>query len=136
MLGVKAMARIIVVDDDPAIRTIIAETLRGKGHDVMTADEGRIGLALARNAPVDLLITDLVMPGMEGMETIRRFHKEFPGVPIIAISGKGDLGNVLDTAIRLGAVKTLAKPFLIPELLALVEAVLPASPAAPPEGKP
>jgi DNA-binding response OmpR family regulator len=95
----------------------------------MTADEGRIGLAFCRAARVDLLITDLVMPGMEGMETIRRFRNEFTGVPIIAISGNPNVGNVLDTAVRLGAVRTLAKPFLPQELLEVVKAVLTA-PAA------
>ena len=118
------MARIIVIDDDPEIRSLIEQTLLSAGFDVFTADEGRIGLAFSRTAPVDLLITDLVMPGMEGMETIRRFRRELPGVPIIAISGNPNLGNVLDTAIRLGAVKTLAKPFLAEELLTLVDSVL------------
>ena len=94
---------------------------------VMVA-EGKIGLAYSRVSKVDLLITDLVMPGMEGMETIRRFRKEFAGVPIIAMSGKPNLGNVLDTAIRLGAVRTLAKPFQPAELLNLVRNVLNGSP--------
>ena len=124
------MARIIVIDDDPEMRALLEQSLWSAGYDVFTADEGRIGLAFSRTAPVDLLITDLVMPGMEGMETIRRFRKEFPGVPIIAISGNHNIGNALDTAIRLGAVKTLAKPFQLDELLALVKAVLPVPPAA------
>ena len=118
------MARIVVIDDDPEMRSVLEETLLSAGHDVFTADEGRLGLAFSRTAPVDLLITDLVMPGMEGMETIRKFRREFPGVPIIAISGNPNLGNVLDTAIRLGAVKTLAKPFQGAELLELVSSVL------------
>jgi DNA-binding response OmpR family regulator len=118
------MARIIVIDDDPEMRSLLQETLLSAGYDVFAADEGRLGLAFSRTAPVNLLITDLVMPGMEGMETIRKFRREFPGIPIIAISGNPNLGNVLDTAIRLGAVKTLAKPFGGEELLALVSSVL------------
>ena len=66
------------------------------------------------------------MPGMEGMETIRRFRREFPEVPIIAISGNRTLGNVLEAAHQLGAVRTLAKPFQPDELLAMVQAILPA----------
>jgi DNA-binding response OmpR family regulator len=80
---------------------------------------------------VDLLITDLVMPGMHGVETIRRFRKEFPGVPIIAMSGNSNLANILDKAIRLGAVKTLQKPFQADELLALVRSLLPTAPVGP-----
>ena len=118
------MARIVVIDDDPEMRSVLEETLLSAGYDVFTADEGRLGLAFSRTAPVDLLITDLVMPGMEGMETIRKFRREFPGIPIFAISGNANLGNVLDTALRLGAVKTLAKPFERAELLALVSSVL------------
>ena len=124
------MARIIVIDDDPEIRAMLEQALWSAGHEVLTADDGKMGLALCRAAPVDLLITDLVMPGMEGMETIRTFRREFHGIPIIAMSGNANLGNVLDTAIRLGAVKTLSKPFQQDELLALVKAVLPPPPAS------
>jgi DNA-binding response OmpR family regulator len=129
------MARIIVIDDDTEMRALLAQALLSAGYDVFAADEGKLGLAFSRTAPVDLLITDLVMPGMEGMETIRRFRKEFPGVPIIAISGNPNLGNILATAIRLGAVRTLAKPFQLNDFLALVKAVLPAPPATPAEGR-
>ena len=125
------MARITVIDDDPEMRSFVEQILWSGGHDVITADEGKVGLAFSRTAPVDLLITDLVMPGMHGVETIRRFRKEFTGVPIIAMSGNSNLANILDTAIRLGAVKTLQKPFQAEELLTLVKALLPAPPAAP-----
>ena len=117
------MARIIVIDDDPELRSLLEQALLAAGYDVFAADEGRLGLAFSRTAPVDLLITDLVMPGLEGMETIRRFRREFPHIPIIAISGNPKLGNVLETAIRLGAVKSLAKPFEPAELLSLVASV-------------
>ena len=125
------MARIMVIDDDPQMRALLEQVLWSARYEVITADEGRVGLAFSRTAPVDLLITDLVMPGMEGMETIQRFRKEFPGVPIIAMSGNPNLGDILATAQLLGAVKTLAKPFQMGELLALVKAVLPVAPAAP-----
>src|SRR5438093_832690 len=96
------MARIIVIDDDPEMRAMLEQALWSANHEVFTADEGKLGLSFSRTASVDLLITDLVMPGMEGMETIRRFRKEFPKVPIIAISGHPNLGNVLDTGIPCG----------------------------------
>ncbi|MEY2411298.1 MAG: hypothetical protein QOF48_3968 [Verrucomicrobiota bacterium] len=119
------MARIIIIDDDPHISGLIAQALLGAGYVVNVANEGASGMELCRSLPVDLLITDLVMPGMEGMETIRRFHKEFPLIPIIAISGLLHLGNVLDTAKLLGAVKTLAKPFKVEELLSIVKTLVP-----------
>ncbi len=125
----------MVIDDDPEMRAMLEQALWSDSYEVLTADEGRIALAFSRAAPVDLVITDLVMPGMEGMETIRRFRREFPQVPIIAISGNAKLGNVLEAAHHLGAVRTLAKPFQRDELLALVRAVLPQPPAAPGERK-
>jgi DNA-binding response OmpR family regulator len=117
------MARIIVIDDDAEMRTMMEQLLLAAGYDVFTADEGSIGLALSHIAPVDLVITDLVMPGMEGLETIRKFRREFPEVPIIAMTGNPNLGNMLLTAIRMGA-RSLAKPFQPDELLALVKTVL------------
>jgi len=120
------MSRIIVLDDDPEITSLVGHALRAEGYQVFTADDGRVGLSSAHYTPVDLLITDLVMPGMEGIETIRRFRREFPKIPIIAISGNPNVGCALDTAIRLGAVRTLSKPFQTDELLAIVKAVLPA----------
>src|SRR6185436_778074 len=125
------MSRIIVLDDDPEITSLVGEALTSEGHDVFTADDGRIGLSSAHYTPVDLLITDLVMPGMEGIETIRRFRREFPRIPVIAISGNPHVGSALDTAIRLGAVKSLSKPFQPDELMAMVKAVLRVSPEDP-----
>jgi len=119
------MSRIIVLDDDREITSLVGDALRSEGYEVFTADDGRIGLSSAHYTPVDLLITDLVMPGMEGIETIRRFRREFPRIPIIAISGNPNVGSALDTAIRLGAVRTLSKPFQPQELVELVKSVLP-----------
>jgi DNA-binding response OmpR family regulator len=125
------MARITVIDDDPEMRSFVEQILLSGGHDVITAAEGKVGLAFSRTAAVDLLITDLVMRGMHGAETIRRFRKEFTGVPIIAMSGNSNLANILDMAIGLGAVKILQKPFQADELLKLVKSMLPAPPVAP-----
>ena len=123
------MARIIVIDDDPGMRSILEQMLWSAGHDVLTADEGRLGLAFSRAAPVHLLITDLFMPGMEGVETIRRFSLEFPGVPIIAMSGDSNLSGILAEAKLTSLVNTVTKPFRPVELLALIKAMLPAVPA-------
>ncbi|MEY2409677.1 MAG: hypothetical protein QOF48_2347 [Verrucomicrobiota bacterium] len=118
------MARIIVIDDDPGMRSVLEQVLWSAGHDVLTAEEGRLGLAVSRLAPVDLLITDMLMPGMDGIETVRRFREEFFGVPIVVISGNPDLAQVFSGANSLPMVKTLAKPFTPGELLAMVGDIL------------
>jgi len=81
------MARILIIDDDDTLRGIIAKSLTHAGHTVSQANNGRKGVALYRSAPTDLVITDLVMPEQEGMETIKILHQSFPTLPIIAMSG-------------------------------------------------
>jgi DNA-binding response OmpR family regulator len=127
-------ARILVIDDDPEVRATLGQTLTAAGHQILLAEDGGKGLQLHRATPANLVITDLVMPGTEGLETIRAFRNEFPKVPIIAISGRPDMGNILEVARRLGAVRTLEKPFQPDELLALVGAVLQATLSEPAAG--
>ena len=122
------MAKILVIDDDPEMRSALEQTLTLAGHDVMLAEDGEQGLKLLRDQPANLVITDIFMPNKEGFETINTLRKDFPGVPIIAISGRPELGNVLAIARRLGSVRTLAKPFQSPELLVAVEETLQAKP--------
>ena len=121
------MPQIIVIDDDLGMRVLLEKTLSSAGHDVFTTHEGNVGLAYARVATVDLLITDLIMPGMEGMETIKKFRSEFVGVPIIAISGDHDL---LKSTRHLSALNTLPKPFQPSRLLELVKDILEPSPTS------
>lgn len=118
------MARILVIEDEPELRTLIGQVLEAVGHEVFLAADGEQGLRLHRASPARLVITDIFMPGKEGLETIRAFRKEFPKIHIVAISGQPALGKVLDVARRLGAAMTLAKPFQPSELLSLVETVL------------
>lgn len=125
------MAKILVIDDDPEMRSALEQTLKLAGHDVMLAEDGEQGLKVLRDQPANLVITDIFMPNKEGFETINTLRKDFPGVPIIAISGRPELGNVLAIARRLGSVRTLAKPFQSPELLAAVEEALQTKPGAP-----
>src|ERR1041385_841581 len=125
------MAKILVIDDDPEMRSALEQTLKLAGHDVMLAEDGEQGLKVLRDQPAHLGITDIFMPTKEGFETINTLRKDFPNVPIIAISGRPELGNVLAIARRLGSVRTLAKPFQSPELLAAVEEALQTKPGAP-----
>jgi CheY-like chemotaxis protein len=119
------MAKILVIDDQPEIRELFAEVLMSAGHDVITASDGSVGLALyAYHRPV-LVITDLEMPGLPGLEIVERLSPE-PGLKIIAISGSS-LEN-LELARQLGAAVTLKKPFHLTQLLAAVRRLVGESP--------
>jgi CheY-like chemotaxis protein len=116
------MRLILVIDDDAAVRGLLQTILEDAGYEVALAEEGAAGLEIVRTRTVDLVITDLLMPGVEGMETINELHQSFPQLPVIAISGgsqKG-VGSYLPTAAALGAWRTLDKPFERKTLLAMV----------------
>ncbi len=100
-------------------------TLRSAEYEVAEASDGLLGLKAAAQAPFDLVITDILMPNKEGIETMRELRRQESGLKIIAISG-GDRrgGNFLEMAKKLGADKTLSKPFRPQELLADVAEVL------------
>jgi CheY-like chemotaxis protein len=108
---------ILVVDDNSSLREALAAVLENSGYEVVQASEGHGAIALTRQHPVALLITDLIMPGEEGIETIRNFAKEFPHIPIIAISGNPDY---LSWAQLLGAAAVLTKPIGHTDLLRAV----------------
>lgn len=105
---------ILVVDDNPIMREALVAVLGIRGYEVFQASDGKAAIANARQHPVDLLITDLVMPEQEGIETIQHFVQEFPGIPIIAMSGKAEY---LAMAKALGAAAVLKKPFAHADLL-------------------
>jgi DNA-binding response OmpR family regulator len=117
------MADILVIDDEAALRRLVARILRAEGHAVREAPNGREGLRLFREARPDLVITDIVMPDQEGIETILELRREEPDFPILAISGGGE-GIYLRMAAGVGATETLAKPFGADELVAAVEKLL------------
>lgn len=120
------MANILVIDDDPMAREFIAEALSQTGHHIATASNGRQGLALFGATPFDLVITDIIMPDVEGIETIMQLKREKPGVRIIAISGGGKISaySHLSLAEKFGVKKTLAKPFGKADLFSAVNEVL------------
>ena len=120
------MARILVVDDDAAVQGAIRLLLENAGHHVVTADDGRKGLALSEAGNFDLLFLDLFMPGMDGFETMRVVRQRHPQMPIIVISGRltaSDMDKTPDfltMATKLGAISSLQKPFRPADLLAAV----------------
>lgn len=124
------MAKILVIDDDPAVRRATRRVLEAAGHAVAAYENGRGAVRdIAKESP-DLLITDIFMPEMEGLETIREARLRQPGLPIIAMSGiTFEDRDYLGIAERFGAVATLKKPFRPAELLGLVNRLL-ATPGA------
>jgi DNA-binding response OmpR family regulator len=126
------MARILVIDDDPQVREMLKQLLERAGYEVGVAPDGNAGVKINRADPAQLIITDIVMPGKEGLETIMEFRRHFPAVRIIAISGGGKIGphDYLNTAKAMGAQKTFAKPFDLPELLSAVWELLQKDPEA------
>jgi CheY-like chemotaxis protein len=121
------MSRILLIDDDDAVRTMLRLTLAEFGHDVIEARNGVEGLTLFSAAGVDLVITDIIMPGKEGVEVIVELLRLHPGLKIMAISGGGRVGptDYLRIARYLGAAKVLAKPFSNEELLVALNELLP-----------
>jgi DNA-binding response OmpR family regulator len=120
------MARILIIEDDDLLRHMLRQGLEEAGYEVVEARNGEEGLQRYHAAPADLIITDILMPEKEGLETIIELRREVPGVKIIAISGGGQIGNLtfLEVARHLGAQRVLQKPFKLPEMLAAVREVL------------
>lgn len=120
------MARVVVIDDNPAICDILSKVLSRHGHEVATAADGALGEALVEAEPTDLVVTDIIMPNREGLETILSLRKAHPALPIIAMSGGGRMRklDVLELAGRLGADRVLEKPLDRQAFLAAVSELL------------
>ncbi len=121
------MKRVLVIDDERLIRCMLRDMLEPEGFDVLEACDGKEGMNLIRESLCDLVITDLYMPGQEGIETIAQLRREYPDVRIIAISGgiaASPPVDLLFVASCLGADSTLAKPFRRTDLLNAVETVM------------
>ena len=113
---------VLLIEDDDFVKNMLKQTFERAGYDVATASNGRIGIQLYQTNPFDVVITDLIMPDMEGIETITHLRKINPGVKVIAISGGGRNrpDDYLQLAAKLGALKTFVKPV---DRNALLEAV-------------
>ncbi|WP_028582434.1 response regulator [Desulfogranum japonicum] len=118
--------RILVIDDDEQMRTLLRQVIEWAGYEVFEAEDGREGMVKQRQQPADLVITDLIMPEQEGLETITGLKKEYPDIKIIAISGGGRIGPdaYLPAAKELGADRVFSKPFDVKELAQTVKELL------------
>jgi len=117
---------ILIIEDDGALRKVMAKVLRMSGHQVSEAEDGRVGLRLFREDAFDLVVSDLLMPEKEGIETIMELRENNPDLPILAVSGgfATDREGPLHDAEILGASASLAKPFTVQEFSDAVEALL------------
>lgn len=117
---------VLVIDDDPVLLKSLANWFVDAGCNVMTAADGAVGLKKFAQVRPDLVVTDIIMPDREGVETIVAMKRQDTTVPIIAISGGGRIGpgEFLSLALRLGANAALAKPFRSKELLATAASLL------------
>ena len=114
------MARILVIDDQESIRSLLRLVLEGAGHEVLDASNGRLGLELYREKSADLIITDIGMPEMDGLELMVELTRSFLNVKVIAMSGGLASEGKLNVAKLLGARQTFHKPFVMEELVRAV----------------
>jgi len=120
------MKRILVIDDDDLTRATIRDMLETSGYEVDEAENGSDGVLKQQDRPFDLIVTDVLMPDKDGIETIIDLKRGYPKLRIIAISGGGTTGNLvfLEMSTTFGADKMLAKPFSKLQLLDAVGSLL------------
>jgi two-component system KDP operon response regulator KdpE len=118
-----APLRVLVVDDEPAIRRFLRTSLRAEGYDIIEAETGEAGLAEIRRRAPDLVMLDLGLPGIDGLEIIRRLRDAGSVVPIIVLTSRTDEAGKVE-ALDLGADDYVTKPFGMDELLARIRAAL------------
>jgi DNA-binding response OmpR family regulator len=122
------MRKVLLIDDDASLRQPLAEALRDVGLEVVEACEGAHALRIQLNDPVEIVITDIFMPGEEGIETIHTLRSRYPALKIIAISGglvQGGKYDYLSVAREIGADRVLRKPFRLAALLSAIDELVP-----------
>jgi len=130
--------KILVVDDSPQISKALSDLLSASGYSVRTAPSAERALQILESATFDLIITDLKMTGMTGIDLAKQVLQRSPGLPVVILTGFGDMDSVIN-ALRLGVADYLKKPFSIDEVMSVVEREIARSKgrqAAPPEAKP
>ena len=120
------MSKVLVIEDDALVREALRRVLKQGGYEVFEAQDGDEGLSLFSRVSPDLVITDIIMPNKDGLETIVELRRRSPETKVVAISGGGHMKgeDYLDVADRLGAAKTLVKPFGSKTLLETLEGLL------------
>jgi CheY-like chemotaxis protein len=126
-LAKSRMARILVIDDDEAVREATAMVLEEEHFEVVTVPDGKSGIEAVKAGAFDLVIVDLFMPGIDGLQTTKAIRQINPSVPVIAVSGfmlgnrRLEMPNFDTMATEVGAVSTLYKPFQVAALVQAIE---------------
>jgi DNA-binding NtrC family response regulator len=120
------MARILVVEDDTHVRHFLCDILIKQGHTLHDATDGAEAFGIVEREPIDCVITDILMPGVEGIELIANLHKYRPEIKVIAVSGGGrvDATHYLDMAGEFGADRVIFKPFESQKIIDTVDILL------------
>lgn len=121
--GLRHRRRVLVVDDDPDLRWFLSDLLAAEGFEVVTAQEGMEALTKVRTRHPDIVLLDLRMPGIDGVQTLDRLHQDRCHVPIILVTGHDDMLSPAE-AIRRGACAFLRKPFRTADLLTSITQAL------------
>ena len=128
--------KILIIDDEKDVRIVLREVLQRAGYEALVAADAREGLDKLADEGIDLVITDVIMPGMDGVATVEKIREGYPDVPIIVISGGGNVAPMdyepgaistsayLASASNAGADRTLTKPFERQELVKVVDELL------------
>jgi two-component system alkaline phosphatase synthesis response regulator PhoP len=116
-------ARVLLVEDEPGVAMTLTDLLAGEGYDVETASDGRTGLSKASSEPYDVLVLDVMLPGMNGFDVCKELRRMGKDVAILMLTARAQLTDRV-VGLKLGADDYLTKPFEPPELLARVEALL------------
>ena len=114
------MSTILIIDDDDQLRQSFERLLAQEGHTVLTAPTGESGIAIVREAVPDLVITDVRLPGMNGLKTFQAIQDIEPRLPVIVMTAFGTTETAIE-ATKLGAFDYVLKPFEIPEILSLIK---------------
>jgi DNA-binding response OmpR family regulator len=115
--------RVLIVEDDPAIVRFLERGLAADGHRAITADNGQDGVQMAADESVDFVLLDIMLPGMDGQEVLRRIRARRPGIPVLMLTARDEVGDKI-SALDGGADDYLTKPFDLEELLARMRALV------------
>ena len=117
------MPTILIIDDEQGIRTVLKDVLEDEGYDVLLAEDGFQGLSLVENNPVDLVVLDVWLPNMGGIDVLKKLKLDFPTIEVVIISGHANI-DIAVKAVKMGAFDFLEKPLSLEKTITVVRNAL------------
>ncbi len=117
------MSKILIIDDEPGIRTVLSDIIKDENHQVLTGGDGFEGLAILKEESIDLVILDVWLPNMGGIDVLKEIKKEYPNIEVIMISGHANI-DIAVKAVKLGAFDFLEKPLSLDKIINLIKNAL------------